>query len=84
MDKFTQLTIDLKNGDLRPIHIAIALSTYYKEAEHLPEGIRDLIGGTGKGTGLVHQQFRFLQNTIGDLEIAYRRGDSQIIKRRRR
>jgi len=76
VDKFTQLVIDLKSGDLNTTLIAIALSTYYKEAKHLPEGIRDLIGGTGKGTGLVHKMFNLLSNTVGALELAYRRGDS--------
>lgn len=77
MDKFTQLLNDLKSGDLNINHIAIALSAYYREAGHLPEGIRNLIGGVGQGTGLVHKMFNLLSDTVGSLELAYRRGDSK-------
>ncbi len=76
MDKFTQLCQDLKSGDLSMTHIAIAVNAHYREAEHLPEGVRNIIGGVGEGSGLIHKHFRLMQSTIGALELAYRRGDS--------
>lgn len=58
-------------------HIAIALSAHYREAEHLPEGVRNIIGGIGEGSGLIHRHFKLMRTTIGELELAYRRGDSK-------
>ncbi len=75
MDKFTQLCKDLKSGDLSMTHISIALSAHYRQAEHLPEGIRNIIGGMGEGSGLIHKHFKLMSNTIGELELAYRRGN---------
>lgn len=76
MDKFTQLVADLKSGELGINHIAIALSVYYRDAEHLPEGVRNIIGGVSEGNGIIHKHFNILQSTIGAIELAYRRGDS--------
>lgn len=77
MDKCSQLVKDLDDGELSITHIAIALSAYYRNAKYLPEGTRNIIGGVGEGSGLVHKHFDALKASIGAIELAYRRGDSK-------
>jgi len=73
MDKFSQLLKDLDDGQLSLTHISIALSAHYREGKHLPDEIRNIIGGEGQGSGLIHRHFKLLSQTIGALELACRR-----------
>jgi len=75
-NEFERLLRNLEEGKLSSTHIAIALSSYYKDAKHLPIEIRNLIGGVGEGSGLIHKYFRMMGETIGSLELAARRGRS--------
>ena len=74
-DKFTQLVQDLQRGDLTLTHIQSAYRTYLRRREDLPDGIKGLLCGEENTGGLVGQQFSFISKLVGNLELAYRRGE---------
>ncbi len=78
MDKFSQLVEDLVSGDLGLNHIQIAIRTSIRRDKDLPEGIKDLLcGSRPKNSGIIYRMFRPIQEVIGAMELAYRRGSQK-------
>jgi hypothetical protein len=76
MNKFDQLVKDLADGSLTFLHVQIAMRASVRDRKDLPEGIKDLLCGKGESNaGLIYRTFRLINETIGALELAYRRGE---------
>ena len=73
-NKFDQLVVDLSGGELTLTMVQIAIRAYFRQREDIPEGIKDLLCGTGDSGGLIYKQFSLISLTAGSLELAYRRG----------
>ena len=76
MNRFDQLVQDLMDGKLTLNHIQIAYRTYLRQRTDIPEGIKDILCGTDGGAGLVGKAFNQISETVGSVELAYRRGGS--------
>lgn len=76
-DKFTQLVEDLKNGDLTLTHLQIAVRVYVRENNKIPDGVKDLLAGKNEQWGLIGKSFDIMNQTIGCMELAYRRGSAK-------
>ena len=75
MDKFSQLVEDLTSGDLNMTHIQIAVRASIRRRKDLPEGIKDLLAGkSDRNAGVLYRMFKSIQEVIGTVELAYRRG----------
>lgn len=74
-NKFTQLVEDLVSGDLGLTHVQIAIRASIRQRKDLPDGIKDLLAGKDKhNAGLIYKMFKSIQQVIGSVELAYRRG----------
>ena len=82
MDKFTQLVEDLKSGKLTMSHVQMAVRAYVRESKHIPDGTKDLLAGKGEGGGLIYKQFQVITETIGAMELAYRRGSDRLTRKK--
>ncbi len=77
MNKFEQLEQDIVDGALSIKQVGIAVRSAVRRMDHLPEGVRDLLGGrSAQSSGLLAIHFRLIEQTIGHIELAYRRGES--------
>ena len=74
MDKFSQLVEDLTTGDLTLTQVQIAIRASIRRDKNIPEGIKDLLAGKKNNPGLVYRMFEPIQEVIGAVELAYRRG----------
>lgn len=75
MNKFDQLVEDLKDGKLTLTHIQIAYRAYLRESKHLPDALKDILGGrSDKYSGVHYKIFRLLKEVEGTVELAYNRG----------
>lgn len=78
MDKFSQLVEDLVNGDLGLTHIQMAIRASIRQRKDLPDGIKDLLAGSGEANaGTVYRVFKLIEEVIGSMELAYRRGSQK-------
>lgn len=77
MNKFDQLVEDLVSGDLGLTNIQIAIRTSIRRRKDIPEGVKDLLCGKQRNTGLIYKMFVPIQNVIGAMELAYRRGSQK-------
>lgn len=74
-NKFTQLTEDLKSGELSLTHVQIAIRIYVRDSKQVPNGVKDLLcGANDSSSGLIYKMFMPIQQVIGSMELAYRRG----------
>jgi len=72
---FEQLLNWLKDGTLNYNMIQIAYRACIRQRKELPEGIKDLLGGSDeRRTGLLYRMFENISQVIGCVELAYRRG----------
>ncbi|MCK5020906.1 MAG: hypothetical protein KAS32_28050 [Candidatus Peribacteraceae bacterium] len=72
---FNDLVEDLLEGRMSMIVVQNAIVESYKRRDNIPEGIKGIICGTGDcDGGLVRRTFQLLNQFIGNLELAYRRG----------
>jgi len=77
-DKFSQLVDDLVNGDLSILQVQIAIRASIRQRQDIPDAIKGLLAGTGESHGgLIYQAFSLIQQIIGNMELAYRRGLSK-------
>ncbi len=77
-DKFSQLVKDLVSGDLTLTHIQIAVRASIRQRKDLPDGIKDLLAGKGESNpGVLYRMFKSIQEVIGNIELAYRRGSQK-------
>lgn len=75
MNKFDQLVEDLTTGKISHTMLQIAYRAAIRQRKDLPEGIKDLLCGRSEyHAGLIYQQFKVISETIGSMELAYRRG----------
>ncbi len=72
-NKYYQLISDLESGELSLSLVSMAIRTYVGRNKKIPEGVRNLLTSP-EGGGYIHAQFRIIQNMIGTMELAYRRG----------
>ncbi len=83
MNKFDQLVDDLTSGELTLDMIQIAIRTSIIRRRDLPEGIKNLLAGMDdkhlgcNGSGLIYQLYKPIQQVIGAMELAYRRGEDK-------
>ena len=75
MNKFEQLVKDLKDGKLNLTHIQIAYRAYLRESKHIPDGVKDLLGGRSDQFSGIHWKiFRLMREIEGTVVLAYERG----------
>ena len=78
MDKFSQLVEDLTEGTLTLTQVQIAIRTSIRYRKDLPDGIKDLLAGHDvRNAGVVYRMFKSIQEVIGTVELAYRRGSQK-------
>ena len=78
MDKFSQLVEDLVSGELTLTHVQIAVRTSIRQRKDLPDGIKDLLAGSSvSNSGVLYRMFKSIQEVIGNMELAYRRGSQK-------
>ena len=84
MNKFDQLVEDLTEGDLTLTQIQIAIRTSIRRRNNIPDGVKGLLAGeqsiSGTNAGLIYKMFAPVQDVIGAIELAYRRGRSNETK----
>ena len=74
-NKFDQLVEDLDTGKLTPNMLQMAYRAHIRNSKHLPEGIKDILCGSGDSNGgLILRQFLCIREVIGSMDLAYRRG----------
>ncbi len=75
MDKFTQLVEDLVDGKLGFNQIQMAMRASVRQRKDVPESIKDLLCGRSEShAGLIYKMFKLIQEMMGSMELAYRRG----------
>ena len=74
-NKFDQLVEDLLSNELTLTQVQIAMRTFVRRRKDIPEGIKDILCGRAEGaSGLIGRMFKSIQDVIGAVELAYRRG----------
>ncbi len=74
-NSFSQLVNDLTDGTLGHNHIQMAYREWVRRRDDVPDAIKDILSGRGEAMpGLLSVQFRTIAQTIGALELAWRRG----------
>ena len=49
-----------------------------RQRKDIPDGIKDLLSGKGRhNAGLIYKMFEPIQEVIGSMELAYRRGKQE-------
>lgn len=77
-NKFSQLVEDLVSGDLGLTHVQIAIRASIRQSKDLPDGIKDLLAGSSEtNAGIVYRVFKLIEEMIGSVELAYRRGSQK-------
>jgi hypothetical protein len=75
MNKFDQLVEDLLEGRLTLNQMQMAIRAFIRQRDDLPDGVKDLLAGRGEAfSGLIYKMFKPIQEVIGSMEMAYRRG----------
>ncbi len=77
-NEFEQLVENLKTGKLSLTMIQIAVRASVQERNDIPEGIKDLRAGhEPEYSGIIYTMFKPIQEVIGAMELAYRRGSDK-------
>ncbi len=71
MDAFQQLTVWLGDGTLGRRHLSIAFLASVRNQKNIPKGARNL------ADPLLRRLFQQMEEIIGSLDLAYRRGNQQ-------
>ncbi len=75
MNRFDQLVDDLTTGKLGLTLVQQAIRLYIRNREDIPDPIKDILcGGSRANAGLICRIFMGINETIGSMELAYRRG----------
>jgi len=80
MDKFTQLVDDLVTDKLNLNHVQMAIREYIRRSPNIPDEIKNLLTESG---GLIYYMFRPINQVIGSLELAFRRGKDYSINKKK-
>lgn len=74
-NKFDQLVEDLTTDKISWTMLQTAVKASIRNRKDLPEGIKDLLcGRSAHHAGLIQKHFQLISETIGSMELAYRRG----------
>ena len=74
-NSFTKLVNDLTDGTLGHNHVQMAYREFIRRRPDIPDAIKDILSGRGEDMpGLLSGQFRAISQTVGALELAWRRG----------
>lgn len=71
---FTELVNHLEDGTLGHKHIQMAYREWIRRRTDIPDAIKDILSGTEDVSGLLITLFRSISQSIGGLELAWRRG----------
>ncbi len=72
---FTDLVRHLNDGTLGHNHIQMAYREWIRRRDDIPDATKDILAGKGDTEpGLLLPMFRIITQTIGSLELAWRRG----------
>lgn len=72
---FEELLNNLKEGKLNHLHIQAAYRAWIRGRKDIPDPLNDLLTGKNEAfTGLIYKIFKVMTETIGSMELAYRRG----------
>ena len=74
---FDQLVEDLLSGKLSLTLVSIAIKTYIRRANHLPEETKDILVGSDKRVGVIEIYLNMLPQIIGVVDLAFKRGTSK-------
>lgn len=79
LDRFSQLVEDLTTGKLTLTQVQIAIRASIRDRKDVPDEVKDLLCGGGSGlgghsAGIIYRMFNNIQEVIGTVELAYRRG----------
>jgi hypothetical protein len=74
VNKYDQLVADLLSGDLSVRMVGLAIQSYIRRRNEIPEGVKSLVCNVNSGNGLIGSMFELLQEIIGRMELSYRRG----------
>ena len=70
----SDLSKNLNSGELGHHNIQIAYRAWIKQREDIPNELNDLLCGKKHSGGLLYEMFTVIHHTIGNVELAYRRG----------
>lgn len=80
MSKFDQLVEDLLSGDMTIRLMGMAYCEYLRRNKNIPDGVKNLLAPhPEKSRGIIRMQFEQISKTVGDMELAYRRGEQNVI-----
>lgn len=75
MDEFDRLVENLCTGELGLKHLEIAYAEYIRRNPVIPEGVKNLlVRYTEYENGLLHKLWLQIGQTVGTVELSYRRG----------
>lgn len=75
VDRFSQLEQDLVDDKLSIKQVGIAIRSAIRRTKHLPKSITDLLGGKSDiSPGVLSIVFRLIEQIIGNMDLAYKRG----------
>lgn len=77
MDLFEEIASGLAEGKVSMIVIQNAVVESYRRRGNLPIEIRDMVLGTAAMQGIIRKHFLQIQQEIGSLELACRRGQDK-------
>lgn len=72
---FTDLVRHLNDGTLGHKHIQMAYREWTRRRDDIPDAIKDILSGSSDDfAGLLYRMFGSINQVIGGLELAWRRG----------
>ena len=75
LNPFDQYLKWLNDNTLGGNLLQIAYRAHIRQRKDLPEGVRNLLGGTSEANaGLLYKVFKLMSQMEGSIELAYRRG----------
>lgn len=70
---YERLVKDLNSGEIKIRDIDIAYMVHIKQRKDIPEGVKNLLVQR-EGGGIIRSLFKQISQTVGNMEVAYRRG----------
>ena len=75
MNRFDQLVEDLLSGALSLNQIQMAVRDYVRRSPGVPKATKDVLCGGGvTSSGLIYKMFKPIMESIGAMELVWRRG----------
>lgn len=76
LNEFERLVENLLTGELGILHMGLAYSEFIRRRTDIPEGVKNLLVKVGDSRGLSSHLWRPIAKTVGNMELAFRRGCS--------